>query len=84
MKVSVRVGLLAEYRGGEGVLIPLDQYVQEGQMILFLYLHCELYLLAQAVKVNQEGSQLLLYSSLFAYHIIQTCVIVLNFIKPFN
>ena len=42
MKVLVRVGLLAKHRGGEGVLIPPDQQVQEGQLILLLYLYCEL------------------------------------------
>ena len=58
MKVPVRVGLLAKHRGGEGVLIPLDQRVQEGQLILLLHLHCELYLLAKAIEVIQEGDQL--------------------------
>lgn len=36
------VGHLAKHRGDEGVLIPLDQYVQEGQLILLLYVNCEL------------------------------------------
>ena len=34
MKVSVGVGLLAEHRGGEGVLIPLDQHIQEESVAL--------------------------------------------------
>ena len=58
VKVLVRVGLLAKHRGGEGVLIPLDQHVQEEQLILLLYLHCELYLIAKAVEVVHEGGQL--------------------------
>ena len=58
MKVPVRVRLLAKHRGGEGVLIPLDQHIQEGQLILLLYLHCELYLLPKAIEVIQEGDQL--------------------------
>ena len=45
-------------RGGEGVLIPLDQHVQEGQLILLLYLHCELCLLTKVVEVVQEVGQL--------------------------
>ena len=40
------------------VHIPLDHHVQEGQLILLLYLHCKLYLLAKAVEVIQEGDQL--------------------------
>ena len=58
VKVPVHVGLLAKHRGGEGVLIPLDQHVQEGQLILLLYLHCELYLLTKVVEVVQEVGQL--------------------------
>ena len=43
VKVPACVGLLTKHRSGEGVLIPLHQHVQVGQLIL-LYLHCELYL----------------------------------------
>ena len=45
VKVPVCLGLLAKHQVGEGILIPLDQYVQKGQQIPLLYLHCELYLL---------------------------------------
>ena len=58
MKVPACVGLLAKLRGGEGVLIPLDHHVQEGQLILLLYLHCELYLLAKAIEVVEKVGQL--------------------------
>ena len=61
VKVPVHVGLLAKHWGGKGVLIPLDQYIQEGQLILLLYLHCELYLLTKAIEVIQEGDQLYSY-----------------------
>ena len=55
---TIRVGLLAKHRGSEGVLILLDRHIQEGQLTLLLYLHCELYLPAKAVEVVQEGDQL--------------------------
>ena len=58
VKVPVCVGLLMKHRGGEGVLIPHDQHVQEGQLILLLCLYCELYLLTEAIGVIQEGAQL--------------------------
>ena len=51
-------GSFAEHQDSEGVLIPLDQHTQEGQLILLFYLHCELYLLAKAIEVIQEGDQL--------------------------
>ena len=45
------MGLLAKHQFGEGVLILLEQHVQEGQ----------LYLLTKAIEEIQEGDQLCSY-----------------------
>ena len=42
MEVLVCVGLLVIYSGGEGFSIPLNQHVQEGQLIFLFSLHSSL------------------------------------------